>query len=333
MQSFQENVLNPVRAYIGSNNIQVPGLGSQNLKWSFAMGPRQISQIRLEAEVSDLASDFQKDRAAAPSFLVSLAFWLQKATRQPIEARLRIVGEPPLTGRGLLHWRRNAFISTEYEKIMPGFFKCQPTIEWEWPSNPIMNIPGKRTTQISENGEEHKLEGLIAKNGQILSDFNSNVAPLVAFNRQFPVGLFDQKVEEGYRWTPGGGSQIDLWGSSPDGKVFHLFELKAPNAPSKMGILPEAFYYARLLHYVRVGLPNGLKIKGDWEGLEAVRSAERIVCWLLVPRVHPLLLAGGDSPLEMFNLHLEDDRMNFRILPYESLEPERISFSHEPTLA
>ena len=27
-------------------------------------------------------------------------------------------------------------------------------------------------------------------------------------------------------WTPGGGAQADLWSTSPDGRHFHLFELK-----------------------------------------------------------------------------------------------------------
>ena len=119
--------------------------------------------------------------------------------------------------------------------------------------------------------------------------------------------------------TPGRNSQVDLWGTSDRGDTLHLFELKtAKNRDNrKVGIIPEALYYARLLHYVRSGLPDGGQI--SWmrsaDGLEAARAAKRIIVWLAAPEYHPLVRRNGESPLEWINNGIQSQGMEFRVLP------------------
>jgi hypothetical protein len=118
---------------------------------------------------------------------------------------------------------------------------------------------------------------------------------------------------------------FSLLSRSAPGDVFHVFELKAKDNIGA-GILSEVYYYARLLHYVRAGLPNGGKIGGGGSELDAVRRAKRIVAWLIAPTFHPLvypLRRDGsapdiplDSPLHWINESTVAQGLEFRILPY-----------------
>jgi hypothetical protein len=182
-----------------------------------------------------------------------------------------------------------------------------------------MNKPSRarlHNPRVGRQGE-HELELQITSSPTLLADFREIAGDVLSFHRQFPVGLFEVRVSATSYWTPGKGSQVDIWGASPDSKTVHLIELKKPGN-ELLGALPEIVYYGRLLHYVRIGLPDGQRISGGGEGFEAVRRANRIVFWLVGNRVHPLLYHNGDSPLAWLNEAMRNDGLEFRILPYDS---------------
>jgi hypothetical protein len=188
---------------------------------------------------------------------------------------------------------------------------------WKWPLDPILNVArGERSNLAANPNPEHVLETFLCRDDAAREGLCAAIGRIGPVLRQLPVGLFDSEVSRGSRWTPGGKSQVDLWTTSEDGSTFHLFELKA-NGNVRLGIVPEAFYYLRLLHHVRVGLGNGGKIAGMSPALDAIRAAQRLRVWMVAPALHPLVLARGESPLAWLNEGMKDDGAEMGILPIE----------------
>jgi hypothetical protein len=69
--------------------------------------------------------------------------------------------------------------------------------------------------------------------------------------RQFPVGLFLERVSAPTRIFTGGKSAIDLVGVAPGG-TFHIFELKKPKN-AKVGAVSELVFYTAALEQARIG--------------------------------------------------------------------------------
>jgi hypothetical protein len=155
---------------------------------------------------------------------------------------------------------------------------------------------------------EHTLEVQLTHSPALRKSFP---CPISQFRRQLPVGLFKDNVSTATSLTPAKASQVDMWGMSIDGKTAHLVELKASGNTS-VGILPEALYYARLLHKVRVG-----EFLGGGKELDALRSADRIIMWLIAPHYHPLIYSFGTTPLIWFNDAMLADAVELRILPID----------------
>ena len=316
--SFEEKVLVPVREYLG-RRIMVPS----GADWSSTERDDGTLELAVDLTVDALAADFQKDLPAAPSFLVCLAYWIERATGTPTRGLVRIRGERPSLRAELLHWHRSLFLLHELEAIIPERFVVEAPDRWRWPASPVLNAPKSARSAAAGDDDhpEHRLEAYLCREPAALDSFCEVVAPITRFRRQLPVGLFESEVAKKNARTPGGGSQIDLWAQSPNGRVLHLFELKAltrsgkPNA--KVGIIPEALYYARLLHHVRVGLGGGGRIEGGGEGVEAARRAERVVMWLVAPGYHPLVFSGRETPLEWVNAGMAGDGVEMRVLPIE----------------
>jgi len=316
--SFEERVLGPVREYLG-RRIMVPS----GADWSAQVDEDGDLELVVKLDVAALAADFQKDLATAPSFLVCLAYWRERATGVETRCCVQVHGVPPTAGAKLLHWRRSLFLLHELETIIPDRFVVEAPDRWRWPARPVLNAPGSvRSSDAStDNHPEHRLEAYLCREPDALDSFCVEVTPIRRFRRQLPVGLFEGKVSKASAWTPGGASQVDLWAQSPDGRTLHLFELKAHNrrgvANAKVGIVPEAMYYARLLHHVRVGLGDGRRIEGGGEGVEAARKAEKIVMWLVAPAFHPLVYPDVETPLAWLNAGMAGDGVEIRVLPIE----------------
>jgi hypothetical protein len=178
---------------------------------------------------------------------------------------------------------------------------------------------GAREATATEDPDgEHALECAFTTQPGLVDQFAA-IERVERFQRQLPVGVFDGAISKGSRWSPGGKSQIDLWALSVDRLTVHLFELKKPGN-TKLGILPEAFWYARLLHRIRVGDFGGEPVSGGGANMDTVRKAKRLKMWLLASSVHPLVEHGRRSPLEWLRAGLVGSGLDLGILPFETAD-------------
>lgn len=278
--------------------------------WSAVDRGAEGVALVVELDAAALGINLQKNLPSTPFFALCIAWWYENATGRPTTVEIRLAGERPGAGPTLSHWRRAQFLLGEVARALGPRFTVTPDPGWEWPSQPVLNAPliARSDTHAHPPLSEHALEVQIAGSAALLASFP---VPLAGLWRQLPVGLFDGRVADETAWTPGGSSQVDLWGMSVDGRVAHLIELKTHDN-AHVGILPEALYYARLLHHLRTG-----RIAGGAPALAAVRAAERIVMWLAAPAYHPLIFLGGRSPLGWLNVGMAADGVELRILPIE----------------
>lgn len=310
LMNFEDDVLTPIRAHLG-RNIQVPS----GAEWRVEQRPDGVS-LHLDIDARALSQNFQTDLAAAPSFLICLSYWLERATGSRVSASVHVSGEAPSEGTRKLHWNRATFLLDQFQAVLSERLTFHPPGAWRWPRSPMLNsATDERTVEATIDARpEHVLETFLCRNNAAKDELAALIGPIGPLARQLPLGLFEGRVAAACRWTPGGNSQIDLWAPSADGRTVHLFELKA-DGNMHVGILPEAFCYSRLMHHVRVGLVDGTKVAGDSAALDAVRAAERIKMWLVVPSVHPLLLTRNASPLEWLNAGMRQDGVEIGILP------------------
>ena len=317
-------VLARVRLHLKRSDIAVPAAGV----WSTTTREGR-TELRLTIGAAALSRNLQEASAASPSFLICIAYWLAQlpGTDARVTCRIDVEGEVPVEPTQLRHWRRSRFLLDEFERAMAGRLIVTAPDTWQWPAHPVLNAArAERTTDVHEGStSEDALERWLCRDDR----WAGFPVPVVNVRRQLPVGLFNGAVNSASRWTPAGKSQVDLWGWSPDGTTLHLVELKAgDNRP--LGVLPEAFYYARLLHYARAGLPDGRTITTTREDLgAALCAAEQPAMWLIAPAVHPLLLHGGRSPLEWLNDGTRKDHVALGIVPFDGT-PRDSSFRWSP---
>jgi hypothetical protein len=264
-----------------------------------------------------LTLNLQTDAAAIPSFAVCLAWWFERFELfgpKPVRARVELTGALP---RGE-HANRSLFLLHELETLLRERFTVSPSIGVPWPARPIVNesaVLREANAPANSVDDEHALECAFTTQPQVIQDF-APIELVEPLRRQLPVGIFDGAVSKASRWSPGGKSQIDLWTVSTDKRTVHVFELKiADNV--KLGILPEALWYSRLLHRIRIGDFGGRAVLGGGEAIDSIRHASRIKAWLLVSKLHPLLEHEGRSPLEWFNEALTGSGLELGILPFE----------------
>jgi hypothetical protein len=315
--NFDLDVLQPLRRWMRPHNLRTPG-GSA---WAVLdLGDAGV-EIDVAMPATSFELNFQDDLPAAPFFAVCLAFWHERRTGRRTRARVRIEGVPTDS----LHARRLRFALHELSGALLGRLEVEPSFAWPLPDRLSMNRQKADRGTPTQRGpsSEAALERLIAGSAALLEDFSSRVAPLAAFHRQLPLGLFAGDLVSENAVLPHGAAQVDLWGASPDGRVLHLFELKTQKN-ARMGIVPEAFAYARLLHHVRNG-----RIQGDGPGLVAARQAESIVMWLIAPKYHPLVLFGGETPLSWINARMAAERVELRILPFSLADDGTIAWLPE----
>ena len=309
-------ILKRIRKYVKNPAIRLP----ESVKWGVKREPNGDMLVCVETTAQQLARNMQENVPSAPVFALCLAYWYKQATGTTSRTQVVVTGPPPSDRVALLHWRRSQFILSELSACLRGRLKCTLPAKWTWPKEPVINKElGVREAGDVSTGGEHALEVKIATSEQFLASMREVCPDFKGFERQMPIGLFDGRPRKYGNWTPGGKSQVDLWGTSDGGKTIHLFELKA-KGNKKVGILSEAFYYARLLHYVRTGVPGIGPITGDGGSLRAVRNAKRIVTWLTAPEYHPLVYSPVASPLEWVNSAFADDGLEFRILPISADE-------------
>ena len=193
-QSFEALVLAPVRGYLG-RGIKVPS----GATWSTRTGQingEGVLHIQVDLTVDALAADFQKDLPAAPSFLLCLAYWIERATGVKTRCKVRFHGDPPTGGSKLLHWRRSLFLLHELDTILGERFDVAAPDRWCWPAQPVLNAPkAARSAAVGDDDKpEHRLEAYLCREPEALASFCGEVTPIQRFRRQLPVGLFESEV-------------------------------------------------------------------------------------------------------------------------------------------
>jgi hypothetical protein len=356
-ESFSQMLQDLRGRFANLNRIRVPA-GKLILSWDYHVSTEKSDAlITVDVDFKILEKNIQADNSGAcvASFLLCLSYWLETLLeyKSPVKSEIRIHGtssnlNKEKNGRpdaSLLHRRRNLFVLHEFQQLLSGRFTyhLEDGDDWSWPQRPILNSPKRSVTtsnedMVTKHGalRERAIEKQMtsSKAAMLLKTFPKEIAPPQQLKDQLPVGLFkNSRVDSMSHWTVGGTSQVDLWGASECGKILHLFELKG-EANRKVGVIPEAFFYARLLSYVRSGNgPHVGKIgcdNEDYEGYRAAKSAEKIVMWLTAPDgYHPLVYNDGDSPLRWLNNALKGEQVEFRFLPYQ-LENNEVQGWGEP---
>jgi hypothetical protein len=282
-------------------------------QWSREEGADGRTIVRLEIEPDVLCGDIQDDGASSPTRALCLAAWLEELGT-PARAEVVIRG----TRSGAVeHYRRSLFLLEEYARLAPDLFSCRGALRWAWPRDPVFNVEGKRDLRKAPRGAEAKLAAALRADPAVRDQLEKVVgAPVEPLRDQLPVGLFEGEVDRKTHWTPGGSSAVDLWTRTMDKRELHLFELKAGKS-RPFGILPEAFYYARMLSYVRDRPEIDFDPSGD--GMTAARRCSQLVMWLSAPGLHPLVYhpTRGSAPLQRLCAGLALSRVRLGVLPVE----------------
>lgn len=291
MSAFDATVCAPVRAHLG-RPVRLPSLGT----WD-ASTARGAPLLSLELPHRALGENLQTNGPATPFFLMCFAWWHARLTRTDPVLRVRIVGDPPMDASAVRHVRRSRIALEALATALGDRLVLEGIGEDPWPRAPVFNAPNQvRGSDLGGKGPEHVVEVQLTDEPEHAASLSAGGPAIDRFRRQLPLGLFDGEVARSAHWTPGQGAQADLWATSPDGSVFHLFELKVKGNET-VGILPELLTYLWLIHRARVGLPDGRTLRGGGEGLDAARRAERLVGWTLAPHLHPLLGSASATPM------------------------------------
>lgn len=312
-----DELLAPLRSYLEQPDLTVPSLPKTpegGPAWDFHKG--QPSELLLTVPVRVLCKNLQEEKVAAPSYALALAAWMEHATEDPVIVRVRVVGAPPKAATGMLHLRRSLFLLHEYEALLNTRFQVDSELCWDWPRPAIFHVEGDRSQRKQPSQPEDRLAAELIRDLNVRRSFSRTICPIRPFHDKLPMGLFRHEVSKENRWTPGGSSAVDMWAQSTDEQHVHLFELKVKgNRP--LGILPEAFYYARMCSVVR-SWHRLLRVEPGGRGLEAVRKAKRLTMWLSAPAYHSLVwspLHRHSAPLAWLNKGLERHQLKLAVLP------------------
>lgn len=319
--SFSSSVLRTVRAHLRHSGLRVP----TKVGWSLEVDPDGVQVVQAAMTFAQLNRNLQTDEAAAPTFAICLAHWLESDLGTPVRARVRMLDEAPVDlfgGATWQHLRRSLLVLDAYQQAFPHRFSVHGGATWRWPHAPQLNAAtaarSRKASAKKAIGSEHHLEVAFANDPEVRATFSRLVEPIGPIDRQLPAGLFDGQVAEATAWTPGKASQVDAWAVSSDGRTLHLFELKI-TGNVKLGILPEAISYAWLLRHAGVAPPDGTQVRGSGAALAQIAETERVVVWLTTPRLHPLLGPSpqGASPLDALNRGLAPFGVSVGVLPIE----------------
>ncbi|MFT5431229.1 MAG: hypothetical protein ACI9OJ_001908, partial [Myxococcota bacterium] len=285
-----ESVLEKIAGHLGVS--KPASLLPEDVVFSAEAGDDGI-RIQVEIEAEMLGEDFANDGPSAPTRAMCMAAWLTQLG-EPARAEITVLNA---TYSITPEQRRSAFILAEYAELLPHLVTVSGGQEWKWPSDPVFNVESRRSAKAKTRGQEGRLGTALAADRDLratLAELDGEVEPL---RGGLPVGLFDEAVMPGNRWMPAGSSAVDLWTRTLDRKTVHLFELKA-GRKTPFGILAEAFYYSRMLSYVRDR--RSIEFAPNADGMNAIRSCESIRMWLTAPKLDPLIWHPklGSAPLD-----------------------------------
>lgn len=255
---------------------------------------RNAEAVRLVMPADTVTRNMQDDVAAFEGWLLALKAWGCIDHKAELEW-----AAPEDTDDG--RYQRFLYRVTWFAELFPSWFrvdpKCQPLLEksriTQAKTNKTALVVNTAKVLPNENPDKSLTEALLEKyladSGWLASTF---VLDKEKVGRQFPVGVFEESVQEGANIFPRGKSAIDLVGIDSRSNRIWVFELKATDNQS-MGIVSELFFYVAVIHDLlrhRFTFKNGepQRIKGRLHHTELEGRKEICGC-LLAPEFHPLL--------------------------------------------
>lgn len=241
-------------------------------------------QLRLSLTSKAVICNMQDDIAAFEGWLLALKAW-NCVTRAELHWDI-----PENIDDG--HYQRFLYRVTWFKKLFPSWFSVAAGCDLHLGRSKVNGIlvvnsaVGTPTDAHADKSKEAKLEKYLAESGWIASTFD-----LSKVGRQFPVGLFQNKVSNRSKIFTGGKSAIDLLGLEPKQNRLWVFELKAENN-SSMGIVTELLFYVYFMcNVVKSDFmhENGKpQVKGRLHHLD-LDNIKKIRGCFLAPKFHPLL--------------------------------------------
>jgi hypothetical protein len=215
--------------------------------------------------------------------------------------------------------RRASFLLHEYAELLPDLIRVRGALPWEWPPVPVFNVESRRSAKSKGRGRNGQLALAFAGDRELREKMAALDGPVEPLRNQLPVGMYNVEVNRDTGWTPAGKTAVAMWTRTRDREVVHFFEVQATSS-AKVGTLAEAFYYARLLSYVRDRRLIDFAQSSD--GLSAVRRAKHLKMWLTGPAPHPLVWhpEHGSAPLDALNAALLKHDITIGVIP-ATLEP------------
>jgi hypothetical protein len=267
----------------------------RNIKLPSRLGiERKGGGLLLRFNASSVTANMQTDDAAFEAWALMLRLWLGEKE----VPHLVLDWTPPAAGHNG-HYERFLYRVAQFQKLFPDWFlvadphkpaECRALTEMR----PCINVASARKggSVRKTTSREYALELRLTESGPECESFCQRFG-LEFVDRQFPVGLFCDKVSAKTPIFTGGKSAIDIVGVGKD-KRFFIFELKAGDN-DKAGILSELLLYTSLISEAahtrrRITFADTAKPRerpavdsGD------VRECTGIHAVMLVEKIHPLL--------------------------------------------
>ncbi|WP_019230565.1 hypothetical protein [Sedimentibacter sp. B4] len=211
------------------------------------------------------------------------------------------------------HFNRFLYRVDKFEKLYSDWFKAETqNNSWEkqvknegW-SSLVLNKEGDR--KLSEEEEkfsldnEHEIEEYFKKNDKLKIELKKYGIEIDEVKNQFPIGIFNGKVEKSNYIFTGGKSAIDLYGMDEKNKSFNIFELKGYNN-IKIGILSELFFYSSI---IRDAIDGNIEF-GEHKNIENYK----LNAFFLVQVLHPLIT---ENVIKLLNV--SNKRIEYHVLKY-----------------
>ncbi len=253
-------------------------------------GSRGNVEIRLSA--SAVCRNMQDDAAAFEGWTLALLTWGKAG-------KVTLTWDPPQDQHDA-HYQRFLYRVEKFSALAPAseFAVSQPAHVWSTMhagKKLVLNVAQGNDTRTPQANSEAALEKAIATAGTPENARLRKLGMMGEVDRQFPVGLFADKVSKTSAIFPRGKSAVDLIVLEADASL-HIVELKLRDN-RKVGAVSELFFYTCVLDDLRNRNFSATRTPGPRArlGPRHVETATALHGLILMegggptPAVHPLV--------------------------------------------
>lgn len=222
----------------------------------------------------------------------------------------------------VIDWEDPDTTNEHFNRFIYRLTRFVQTYEWATTNKPIPSMPSLLYCSAPHDNAAPKEEIEIGSEKWLEYEYvEKNVKRYDAIDHQLPIGLFEGIVTDTTHFTPGRGSQIDIWAIDSD--TLRIFELKRPKN-NKLGIISELMFYTNvvndlLYHHILISEEKAKRAvkKGFrsfdkfYEVYEGKRRINQIQAVFLADELHPLInedilkLINNSVRLKRFNITFE----------------------------